>query len=230
MKKILIIGRNSFIGTSLKKYLKNKFYIHMISFENFKQKNEIYLKKFNFLINCSINKTYINKKYNKKFDFDLYISEKIKKLQIKQIFLSTRKVYMSNSNIKEYSQIKTSCNYSKNKFITEKKLTKLLNKKLLILRISNLIGLKNINSKRKLHYKFIDMFIDNAKKGIIFENKNIYKDFLPVSKFNKIVELMIKKDLAGIFNISLGKKVYLTNLIKWLNYYNKKTLITAKFK
>ena len=101
-------------------------------------------------------------------------------------------------------------------------MTTILKKKLLILRISNLVGFKNYdNSKRKIHETFIDHFFKNIKKGIIFNNKKVYKDFLSIRQFSLIVEKLIVKNITGIYNVSLGKKVYLKNLIEWLNYYNR---------
>ena len=32
--------------------------------------------------------------------------------------------------------------------------------------------------------------------------------------------MLIKKNKSGIFNVSIGKKVYLKKIVKWLNYYN----------
>ena len=32
---------------------------------------------------------------------------------------------------------------------------------------------------------------------------------------------LLKKNLSGIYNISLGKKIYLSQITKWLNHYNK---------
>ena len=41
---------------------------------------------------------------------------------------------------------------------------------------------------------------------------------------------MIRKNAYGIYNVSLGKKVYLNQLTEWLNFYNKKKIITIKRK
>ena len=75
MKKVLIIGKRGFIGKNLNKFLKNKYNVKLISFKealNFKQ-----IDKYNFVINSSINRNYIKKKYNKNFDNDLKIAERI---------------------------------------------------------------------------------------------------------------------------------------------------------
>ena len=37
----------------------------------------------------------------------------------------------------------------------------------------------------------------------------------------EIIEKLINKKAAGIYNVSLGKKVYLNKLINWLNLFNK---------
>ena len=36
--------------------------------------------------------------------------------------------------------------------------------------------------------------------------------------------MIIKKDLRGTYNVSIGRKIYLNQIIKWLNKYNKKSL------
>ena len=126
------------------------------------------------------------------------------------------------NNLKENSPTKPKCNYSKNKQITEKKLIQIHSDKVLILRISNIVGQFNKNkSTRKVHYTFIDNFFLNIKKNIIFNNKNLYKDFISIKKFCEIVRKLVLKDANGIFNVSLGKKVYLKDIVSWLNFYNK---------
>ena len=61
----------------------------------------------------------------------------------KMIFLTSRKIYRLGDNLNELSKLKPNCNYSKNKLKTEKKLLKKLKNRILILRISNLIGVNN---------------------------------------------------------------------------------------
>ena len=189
MKKILIVGRRGFIGNNLSKYLKKFFAVTLESFENINRlKSKI--NSFDYVINTSINKKYIEKKYNHKFDNDLKISSLINNNKTVYIFLSTRAVYKAKANIRENSKILPKSNYAKNKFITENKLKKKLNKNLIILRISNVIGDKS--NIRKLHHTFIDIFFDNIKKGFILDNKNYYKDFISIDKFCEIVKKIIQ--------------------------------------
>ena len=207
-KNILIIGKKSFIGSNLFLNLKNKHNLKIVDYNKNITKILPDLLKFDYLINCTSNKSYIKSRYSEKNDFDLIIANKIKHLDIKMIFLSSRKIYKIGYDLKESDNPQPICNYSKNKFITETNLKKILNKKILILRISNLIG-ANVNHKKKLHKTFLDFFFENIKKGFILKNDNCYKDFLSINKFSQIVNELIKKNAIGVYNVSIGKKIYL---------------------
>ena len=223
MKKILIIGKRGFIGKNLNKYLKKFYKVKHIAFKDLK-KFKTRINDFNYIINTSINKHYINNKYNKKFDNDLKISNLIKNKKTIYIFISTRKVYQNKANLKENSKLLPKSNYSKNKLITEYKLIGKLKGNLTILRVSNIIGDKS--QIKKVHHTFIDIFFENIKKNIIIDNGNAFKDFLAIDKFCQILRGIIKKNLVGIYNVSIGQKVYLNEIINWLNKFNKKKLKT----
>ena len=221
-KKIIIIGKNGFIGFNLIKLLKKNFDIKSYGYRNFLNVNRKFLLDVNYVINCTSNKQYVNKKYSKKNDFDFQISKKIKDLNCKMIFLTSRKIYKLGDNLNESSKLKPNCNYSKNKLHTEKILLKNLKNRILILRISNLIGINKFrNNNKKIHKTFIDSFFLNVQRGIIFNNEKNYKDFLSINKFGEIIEKLINKKVVGIYNVSLGQKVYLTKLVNWLNLFNK---------
>lgn len=222
MIKVLIIGKNSFIGSNLFDNLKKKIYTKKISFNQFKKKKTSYIQNFTHIINCAINPKYTTNKYNTKLDIDLFIAKKIKKFDIRYIFFSSRKIYKSKYNISENSKTFPKCRYSKNKLITENKLNGLIYEKLLIFRVSNIIGVPRKKIKNKVHWTFLDEFFKFAKKGIIFDNSNSYKDFISIEKISEVVLLSIKKNLTGVYNLSIGKKIYLNKLVKWLNYYNNK--------
>ena len=224
-KKIIIIGKKSFLAKNLFSYLKKRSEVNLISFEKFKK--YLNLDEIDYVINCSSTFEYVNHKYDIKYDYDYQISKKLYRYKkCRLVYLSSRKIYKPDNNIKESGKILLKENYSKNKYITERKILNTLKNRALILRISNIIGLDENKRNRKLHKTFIDVFIKNIKKNIIFNNKNIYKDFLPVNIFVKIVFLLIKKNKSGIFNVSMGKKVFLNELVGWLNHYNtNKTII-----
>ena len=215
-KKIIIIGKNSFIGGNLFNFLKKKFNTKIYNYQKFLSINSKLLFDVKYIINCSSNNQYVKKKYSEKNDFDFQISKKIKNLKCKMIFFSSRKIYKLGDDLNELSKLNPNCNYSKNKLITEKKLLKNLKNRILVLRISNLIGLhKYRSSNKKIHKTFIDIFFSNVQKGIIFNNAKNYKDFLSINKFNEIIEKLINKKAVGIYNVSLGKKVYMGPWALW---------------
>ncbi|WP_440932443.1 NAD-dependent epimerase/dehydratase family protein [Candidatus Pelagibacter sp.] len=226
--KLLLIGSKSFIALNLEKILKKKFDIKIISFEKFVRMNENKLSKIDYIINCSIHKDYFKKKYLTNNDLDLKIAKKIKKFDTKFIFLSTRKVYNLDDNIKETSKKTPKCNYSKNKLISEGKLYEILRYKLLILRISNIIGHYQKKNNRRIHNTFVNQFFKDVKKNIVYDNKKLYRDFISINQFSEIIKVFIKNNSHGIYNVSMGKKVYLKKIIQWLNFYNKKKITQKK--
>ena len=227
MKRILLVGKRGFLGNYLNKYLSKKFQIKFISFKEISNLKKTIIK-YDYIINTSINKNYINKKYHKNFDNDFHISSFLDPKKNTLIFFSSRKVYKSKENIKESSKLNPLSNYSKNKLITENFLKNKLKSNLLILRISNIIGLKK--KRTNLHSTFVDMFYEKAKKGFIYDNGNKFKDFLSIQKFSQILEMIIRKDLRGIYNVSIGRKIYLSEIINWLNRYNKKPVKVIRYK
>ena len=216
-KKLLLIGKYSFISSNIYSFLKNKLIIRKISFEQFRETNLTKLKYFDYICNCSIKKNYINKIYKSNNDLDYLIVKRIKNLSIKFICLSSRKIYPSKSNLKESSIPEPKNYYSKNKLITENKIKKIIKKKFLILRISNLIGKPLKKNNRKISNTFIDNFFKYKKNQKIFY-ENHFKDFLSIEQFTNIFYELLSKNLIGTFNVSLGKKVYINEIIEALNH------------
>ena len=62
----------------------------------------------------------------------------------------------------------------------------------------------------------------------MFDNGGSFKDFLSIDKFCQILKKIIDKKLTGIYNVSIGQKVYLNDLINWLNKFNTKKLRIKK--
>ena len=228
MNKILIIGQNSFIGSNLKKYLSKKFNVINLSFEEVINKNETFFLNFSHVINTAIHKKYINRNYNKVYDLDRKFISKFKKNNFIYIFLNSRKIYFQKQNISEVSTIKPISNYGRNKFKTETFLKKKLKRKLLSLRIGNIIGKRIIKNKRNHHKLFFDNFLvlRKYKKKIIVSDD--FKDFLSITQFNEIITSLINKKINGIYNISLSQKIYVSELVEWLDSkYFKKIIFTG---
>lgn len=216
-KKLLIIGKNSFLGKNLYQGIKNKVDTKLLSYEQFLKLGNKTIKNYNYLCNCSLDSKYNKYKYKEKNDIDLEIVKRIKNFKTIFIFFSSRKVYSNKNSISENDKLLPRCNYSKNKLITEKKISKLIPNKLLILRISNVLGLKS-RSLRRTHTSFIDNYIKyiSSNKKIYYIND--YKDFITIRQFIRIFYKIIKNNLFGVYNVSSGKKIYVNEILAWLNY------------
>ena len=225
---ILIIGKKSFIGSNLKNFLSKYYNVKSISYEQLLKRSFNYFKNFNYVINTTIHNNYIKKKYNYKYDLDRKIIENFKIFNCKYVFLNSRKIYKPGYNLNEKSSISPQNNYSKNKVITENYLKKKLNNKLISLRISNIVGRRLNRGGRINHRLFLDNFIKFKNKDKIIKVNNDYKDFISIDDFVIIIKKIINKKIFGVYNVSLGKKIYISEITKWLDIEYHKKIIFKK--
>ena len=59
---------------------------------------------------------------------------------------------------------------------------------------------------------------------MIFKFNREYKDFLGIDQLTRVLDKVVENKLSGKYNVSLGKKVYLREIINWLNYFNLSTI------
>lgn len=228
INNILIIGKKGFIGSNLEHYLSKYFHTKKFSFEKIMQKNQSFFDKYDYVINTSIHPKYIKKKYEKKYDLDLRFVSKFKNIKFKYIFLSTRKIYQTKENITEKSILMPNSFYAKNKVVTELFLKKILKRRLISLRVSNVLGNRIFRNGRQSHKVFLDNFkILRKKKRKIVVN-NDFKDFITINQFCKVIKKIIDKNINGTFNVSLGKKIFISELIGWLDKNFLKKIIFSK--
>jgi dTDP-4-dehydrorhamnose reductase len=229
MKKIriILVGKGSFIATYINRYLKNKLFIHHVSLEKFLRMKTETIKKFNFLCNCAVNRKYQLNKYSSKNDFDLKIINKINKINIKYIFLSSRKIYKNGKNLFENNKKAPIENYEINKLITENFIKQTIPKNYIIMRLSNIIA-PPIKNKRKVTINFIDNFFDYFSSNKIIKYNNYFKDFLSIEQFVLIFFQILKKNITGTYNVSLGKKIYIKELLQWLTKNKDHNFIPLK--
>ena len=230
MIKILIIGKKSFLGSNLNLYLSKFYEIEMLSYEQAIKKKINFFNKFTHIINTSIHANYIMKKYNPIFDLDLKFIKKFDKINFFYIYLNSRKIYFPKENINENSLISPIGNYGKNKYKTEKFLKKKLKKKLVSLRISNVIGKRLKKNSRNNHKLFFDNFLKyrkNKKKIFVY---NDFKDFISITQFCRIIKQIIKLQIWGTYNVSISEKIYVAQIVKWLDkrFFEKVSFIEKK--
>ena len=225
-RKIIVVGKRSLVANFFLKKLQKKIKIYFISFKKFKTLSSKKIKQYDYILNFSLNKDYLIKKIKLNKDHDYYISKKIKNIPITQIILSSRKVYQPKININEKSKLKPTDFYGYNKKQTEIRCKKILNN-LIILRPSNII-VDFVGTKNRLHKNFLNFFLDYYKKGIFFVCKKDFKDFITIDQFAFAIYEIIKKNIRkDVFNLSLGQKVYIHEILKWLLHKaNKKIKFT----
>ena len=235
MKKILIIGKKGFLGANLKKNFLKKYNPDNLSYEMTKKKKPEFFDKYSHIINTTIHPKYVKNKYQYKYDFDLNFINKFKEIGFHYIFLNSRKIYRLDENITENSELNPMDNYAKNKLITEEYLKKHIKKKLISLRISNIIGKRIYKNPRNTHKLFFDNFLIYKKKfknsSKVFYVKDDFKDFLSIKQFSNIIDKIIQLNISGIYNVSLSKKIYISEIIKWIDidfFKNTKFIRSSK--
>lgn len=221
-KKIILVGRKSFLSQNFSFFLKKKKIKFLrISLNKFIKLNHNKLKNYELILNFSINKDFVKKKYAIKNDLDLKVAKKIKETNIRFIVLSTSKVYKSAPNLKETSLKRPLTNYGKNKLKSEIGIKKILTN-YVILRTSNIIGRKLIKNKRSVTNTFFDMVRSNIKKNkIVIPEKNFFKDFIFIEDFCIVLLKILTKKIIGIYNLSSGRKTYLHSIAKMISHNTK---------
>ena len=226
LKTVYIVGYKSFIQKNLHNYLNKKFIIRKIKYQKLKDSKLI---ENSILINCSHHKDFYEKKYSFRKDRNLVIAKMIVNKNIKMIMLSTRQVYKPKICLKETDTKQPINIYGRNSLISEAKCNKVLNNKLLILRLSNIIGIeKNYKKKSSLMSKIISGL--GSKKIVFDESFYLKKDLLPIRFFCQIMKKILIKNLSGVVNVGSGIPFKVKFLVEEIIKYKKVNLVVVKKK
>ena len=197
MAKILIVGKNSFIGQSLSKVKdENKF--KLISYKDLYNVN---LKDFDAVVNCSLDPSFKTSDYNLSSDIDYDVAQKAYESDCHYVMLSTRKIYGSSTKLKTYteeSEENPYDYYSENKLKSEKKILSQFGDKATVIRGSNLFGYElGRNSMMGWFLNQLD------KDGMIRYNvlSTTSKDIIHVDDATKIISKVCSNKPLGIYNV-----------------------------
>ena len=224
--KVILIGYKSFLQQNAYLYFsKKKYSVKKLKYTNTKNYK---FKNNDIIVNFSNHKKFYYGDYSKSIDRNYNLAKKVEKSGSTFVLISTRQIYEPKMNIKETSRIKPLNNYAKNCLKSEIKCKQILKNNLLIIRLSNIIGLEKGKKKKSSLMSLIIAGIENRK--ILFDNNYyLYKDLLPVELFCVFLEKLIFLNFKGVINLGSGIPVkinfFLDNIIK-----NNKIKIEIKLK
>lgn len=242
-KRIVIgyLGYNSVLARSFKNFYSKKFlFKHYTDDITNLRKIDLWLTKnndINILINfaaiTSQKKCERFKKKAKAVNFTGVVNllkylNKIKKHNISYFLsLSTSHVFKrTNLILKENSEKKPINYYGKSKLALEKYIIKNQNKFMFNVGIARVFNYYNKNLKKGFFVNDVIEKLKTNKKKISFYNINTYRDFISIKDINKAIFLMITLKLKNDYNICSGIKIFLPDIVSYLNKkYKKKILI-----
>ena len=214
MKNLYTIFGQGFVGTNIVKFLKKKKYKVFIP----KKGKYKFNKNLQNIIYCIGSDNWI-KNPKGSYYANLGIVPKIifNNKFTSFTFISSVRVYLGNQSkeTKEASMIKINPNvrnfyYNSLKLTAESLCLSLPNKKIKVVRMSNLFG-NNFTNQIYL----LPVLIRNAlnyKKINIFINKKSSKDFLYVDEAFEVLLKVIKKGKYRLYNIASGKNIELSKI------------------
>ena len=218
--KILITGTDKGLGQFLKKKIPNS-----ISF-NRKTNQNIFNKKFDYIIHCAFNNSFDMNNFQ--VLENLTLTKKIANQNSKKIFLSTTRVYSSKTTFKS---LETEKLYPEEKIFDDYVLSKILSEKMfdirndLIIRLGTIIGpTMRKSSLYKLYHKYKNINISKKSKHSLVHYDEIFT----------FIKTAIERNLAGIYNFCRNDAIKIEKLVKRKNvkfgkfYFHCKYANTSK--
>ena len=223
--KILITGIKGFIGSQIEQTLKKRSKIFGISSDTEKNDYKKLIKKKirpNIIFHCAgsglvgINKisNSIHKKKNLESTKNLIkFINKIKLKNSKIIFLSSQSVYgkVSGNKISESNPTVPISSYGKTKLLAEKKIMKITNNRVIVLRLFSIYG---IGLKKQILWDACCKF---KKKDTKFRgNGQEKRDFLNINDLIKLIKKIIVSNGNNkneLYNVGSGAGIKIRNLL-----------------
>ena len=246
--KILITGATGFLGYEIFKNLSKQYYVVPTSrkrkknFENLdypqkKIKSYIFKNVDTIIHLASLDRDEVKKNYKKAKEINFDFTKELINLSILNgvknfIYISSISVYGENlsKNVNENIKPKPKDRYSRLKLKCEKLLKhKSKKQKVLILRLSNIIGVPHIMTEgyKKLFIPNICLSALKKKTIILQTNGDQYRDFLELNIFIRILKKFLanidKIDNFTIFNISSFNSIRIIDIARKVSFiFNSK--------
>jgi nucleoside-diphosphate-sugar epimerase len=201
-KRILIIGKNSFVGKSFYHSVKS---VDIISYYDIDKTD---FSNYNVVLNCAITPEFKFESYREKHDLDFQVAKISAYNNCHYIMMSTRKVYGTSNELRllnENSKLNPFDYYSENKAISEKNIMR-LGESFTILRVSNAYGFEY---GRNSFMGFCMTQLKHDNKIVYTTNPNAKKDFISIDSLCEVLGIISKVTPKGIYNVgsNYGSKI-----------------------
>lgn len=148
---------------------------------------------------------------SKKLKKEEYLKELEKLKNIFNTYKNIKLIYFSSLSVLSFDYTE----YIKHKLFIEHFIENNF-KDYIILRLPIIVG--NTENKNQLLPFLYDKIIKNEK---LYIKQNTYRDLIDVSDIPKITKFLIDKNHKGKFNISLGNKILVEDIVNYILYINK---------
>ncbi|KMK91016.1 NAD-dependent epimerase/dehydratase family protein [Rossellomorea marisflavi] len=232
MKKILITGKNSYVGKHLAKWLENwpnSYSVNLISLRDDSWKNEDFssydvVYHVAGIAHVKDKKVDTNKYYQINSDLTFDIAKKAKDEGVNQfIFLSSMSVYgIETGLIGKNSPLNPISNYGKSKLQAEQRISSLENIffKIVILRPPMIYG-KNCKGNYTKLAKF-------ATKTPIFPKINNNRSMIFIDNLSEFVKCLIDEGATGLFFPQNNEYVNTSRMVQLIVESNGKKVVLTK--
>lgn len=232
MKRILVTGENSYIGTSFKKWIlqyPEKYSVDLISMRDDYWK-QISFSKYDVVFHTAAI-VHVKEKdksmyYKINRDLTIELARKAKREGVKQfIFLSTMGVYGTEMGYITQETIPSpKTPYAKSKYEAEKLLEQIDDKnfKIVILRPPLVYGKDCPGNYKRLANLVI--------KSPFFPEINNYRSMIYINNLSEFVKVVIDYDLSGLYFPQNTDYVNITKLVRLIsNIHGKKIKVSRMF-
>ena len=210
--KVLIVGKDAYLATGIKEHFEG-FDVDAVA-RAYEVKN---WEKYDAVVNFGIQPEHFSRLLNEDEMIDVQIAKELAD-HTRFLFMSSRKVYGTDTRLKEYAEtddLEPFDFYSKNKVNIEHELQDMLGDRLLILRISNIVGLPP-KKNSPTFVSWLNSELQNRGKVIVTADKNARKDFITRTYLQNTIHALIAKEKHGIFNVGANFAYTTEELLKML--------------
>jgi len=213
MKKVLVVGKNSFLASNFIARNADRFQITGISHDE--DLCAVDLESFACVVNMAYDPLYFKTEYEASRDFDLHVARALEYKRVHFYMMSTRKVYGAAPPFPatEGAPLVATDFYGINKAVTEAEVQRILGANCTILRIANVFGTETGR------HTFFGIALASLKKSnriVLDVSPFTVRDFLPVESFSDMLGDVIQTVPAGVFNMGSGKAIPIGQIALWV--------------